>query len=230
VQAQSCLRACLCLYKKAETGRIKSAGCSEVRTGEETVVAAPWWRGAPRTVSGPDVGQAEPEQHAEYGPRKTRPSLEKTQEAPGRLSSGDSGNTGLPYLPPWRAGSVPGSSLLPFGQSRRLSESRLGSSPRKMKGEPEWRSQLSRGDVSCGASSCSMNPSKQPDRSRQSLLSLLALSGAQYSSARASLDASRIVRFLPRDLRVRRLRPLKDGSAGMRPHGPGGTLPERPHT
>jgi len=173
VQAQSCLRACLCLYKKAETGRIKSAGCSEVRTREETVVAAPQWRGAPRTVSGPDVGQAEPEQHAEYGLRKTRPSLEKTQEAPGRLSSGDSGNTGLPYLPPWRAGSVPGSSLLPFGQSRRLSESRPGSSPRKMKGEPARRSLPARGDVSYGASSCSMNLSRKPKSSRQSLLPFL---------------------------------------------------------
>src|SRR5262249_28283440 len=138
------------------------------------------WRGAPRTVSGPGVGQAEPEQHAEYGPRKTRSSLGKMQEAPGRLSS-DSGNTGLPYPPPWRVGSVPRSSLLPFGQSLRLSESRPDSSPRKMKGEPEGRSQPSRGDVSCGASSCSMNPSKQPDRSRQSLLFLLSLSGVRYS-------------------------------------------------
>jgi len=171
VQAQSCLRACLCLYKKVETGRIKSAGYSEVHTGKETAVVAPRWRGAPRTVSGPDVGQAEPEQHAEYGPRKTRPSLGKMQEAPGRLSSGDSGNTGLPYPPPWRAGSVPCSSLLLCGQSRRLSESRPGSSPRKMKGEPEWRSQLSRGAVSCGASSSCMNRSTPFGSSYQSLFS-----------------------------------------------------------
>ena len=160
--------------------------CSGGYRKAETAVVVPRRKGAPRSVSDRDIRQMESKRCAEYGPRKRRPSLEKTQEALGRLSSGDSDNTGSPSFRPWRAGSAPGSSPRPCGQSRRLSGSKPNSSPRKMTGEPEWRSLLSRDDVSCGVSSFCRNSSTLLESPYQSLLSLPPLSRARYALARAS--------------------------------------------